>query len=1148
MRIRRLDLTRYGKFTNHTLDFGETQVGRPDLHILYGPNEAGKSTTLSAWLDLLFGIEQQTRYSFLHQGPTMRVGAVLEIGGKEVAVTRIKTKTNSLLNGFDAPIPEAVLQGALGGLGREAYRSMFSLDDETLVEGGESILASQGDLGELLFSTSAGLTGLSKRLKGLQGNADAFIKTARTGRLFDLKKQLDALEAERKAIDVQAPDYARRVEAVRAADLAWKQANSSLATANSNLAMLSRVDAGLPLTLRLQRLMDKVAAAVDAPVPPPEWAADFKDLMADTANAEAKAEILRSNILRLTQRLTESPEDDLVLGLSAQIAEAEALRSAHDEAVKDLPSRINALQAEEAVIAALMARLSMTGRDPQEVLLPAASISGLRSLIATHSGLQTALTTARREAEDSAALLKDAEERLADAGGVEAGPGANTEILSVLTAGIRARDPANTLRQAKIQTLAAQTTAADRIAALLPWTGTAADLAAQTVPSKDQIDQWAQKAEAARSAVVDTAAEMRRLKAELDKQLALQEARSVSNRVLPDDLAAARAERERLWARHRLSLDLRTATLFESAMRRDDLLAADRAAAGAEEAVQAQVRASVQVLRTQLTEAEVAGTLAKAAAADVTRAWAALLADISPLLPKTFTPAELRAWLDLRAQALKAAADLERLEAAQHLAAEDVAAAMNDLQSALHIQIGQAAPYQTYESLLAKASALVSAGDKLAALTDVAKSQRRVDARRQAELAKAEAASQAWHDAWQALCAGTWLQSATVPDLEVVSSQIAILEDLRIAVAAQLSLADRVEKMSANRTAFREATAAIAAQLGMDHADTVTNWHAITQRLRHAEEAQKAAQKNNADLYDATEALAVQEDILRLTLPRLTQMEEFLGVEGPDALAQALAAAAERAGWQDAIVTLQEDLIQTTRSATLDEALAMIAAVEGQDLDAMLAQAKVRAEAAQTMTQTRFAELSKAQVELDAIGGDDAVARLEETRQTILLQIQEDAQQHLRQRFGIIAVEHALRAYRDSHRSAMMARASAAFQTISQGAYTGLASQPDKDREILVALAADGTSKLAGDMSKGTRFQLYLALRAAGFHVLAEARPPVPFIADDIMETFDDDRSAEAFTLLGEMAKVGQVIYLTHHQHLCEIARRVCPDAHITLI
>ena len=53
MRLNRLDLTRYGKFTGHSIDFGVPESGRPDLHIVYGPNEAGKSTALAAFLDLL---------------------------------------------------------------------------------------------------------------------------------------------------------------------------------------------------------------------------------------------------------------------------------------------------------------------------------------------------------------------------------------------------------------------------------------------------------------------------------------------------------------------------------------------------------------------------------------------------------------------------------------------------------------------------------------------------------------------------------------------------------------------------------------------------------------------------------------------------------------------------------------------------------------------------------------------------------------------------------------------------------------------------------------------------------------------------------------------------------------------------------------
>ncbi|MGY4370653.1 uncharacterized protein YhaN [Bradyrhizobium sp. LB1.3] len=45
------------------------------------------------------------------------------------------------------------------------------------------------------------------------------------------------------------------------------------------------------------------------------------------------------------------------------------------------------------------------------------------------------------------------------------------------------------------------------------------------------------------------------------------------------------------------------------------------------------------------------------------------------------------------------------------------------------------------------------------------------------------------------------------------------------------------------------------------------------------------------------------------------------------------------------------------------------------------------------------------------------------------------------------------------------------------------------------------------------------------------------------METFDDFRAEEAFRLLAEMAAQGQVVYFTHHRHLCEIAKTVAPAA-----
>lgn len=65
----------------------------------------------------------------------------------------------------------------------------------------------------------------------------------------------------------------------------------------------------------------------------------------------------------------------------------------------------------------------------------------------------------------------------------------------------------------------------------------------------------------------------------------------------------------------------------------------------------------------------------------------------------------------------------------------------------------------------------------------------------------------------------------------------------------------------------------------------------------------------------------------------------------------------------------------------------------------------------------------------------------------------------------------------------------------------------------------------------------------AGYREFAKSRHPLPFVLDDVLETFDDTRAEASLKLLADMAMTGQVIYLTHHRHLCAIAQRVCADA-----
>ena len=82
-----------------------------------------------------------------------------------------------------------------------------------------------------------------------------------------------------------------------------------------------------------------------------------------------------------------------------------------------------------------------------------------------------------------------------------------------------------------------------------------------------------------------------------------------------------------------------------------------------------------------------------------------------------------------------------------------------------------------------------------------------------------------------------------------------------------------------------------------------------------------------------------------------------------------------------------------------------------------------------------FHKWKDAEQHLAAVGDDGEAARLEEERQVLLLQIEQEANTYMRLIAGTLMVGEALRTYREIHRSAMMQRASDAFVTYYPGKF-----------------------------------------------------------------------------------------------------------------
>ena len=167
MKFVRLYLKAFGPFRDRVIDL-PSAAGK-DFHVVFGPNEAGKSTILRAVTGFLFGIPERTGDAFLHDYSALRVGATLLLpDGNRIAAMRRKARKATLFPIDEAlatetterPLVESMIAELLGGLDQPLYQNLFGLDLAGLVAGSDELLRGEGEVGRSLFQAAAGLASL----------------------------------------------------------------------------------------------------------------------------------------------------------------------------------------------------------------------------------------------------------------------------------------------------------------------------------------------------------------------------------------------------------------------------------------------------------------------------------------------------------------------------------------------------------------------------------------------------------------------------------------------------------------------------------------------------------------------------------------------------------------------------------------------------------------------------------------------------------------------------------------------------------------------------------------------------------------------------------------------------------------------------
>ena len=133
--------------------------------------------------------------------------------------------------------------------------------------------------------------------------------------------------------------------------------------------------------------------------------------------------------------------------------------------------------------------------------------------------------------------------------------------------------------------------------------------------------------------------------------------------------------------------------------------------------------------------------------------------------------------------------------------------------------------------------------------------------------------------------------------------------------------------------------------------------------------------------------------------------------------------------------------------------------------------------------------------------------------------------------------------YRERNQGPVLRRAGELFAELTRGSFASLRVDfNDKGEAVLFGVRPGGKPAVGVEgMSTGSRDQLYLALRLASLETYLERHEPLPFIVDDVLIHFDDDRARAVLRVLAEFSKRTQVIFFTHHEHLVRLAEGALP-------
>ncbi|HEX7447100.1 MAG TPA: AAA family ATPase, partial [Pirellulales bacterium] len=340
MKIARLELRAFGPFTDVALDFDAGQHG---LHVVYGANEAGKSSTLRALKQLLYGIPQRTNDDFVHPYANLRIGGVLRNGdGTRLECVRRKAARNDLRAADDnAPLEATALTKYLGGVDRETFEMMFGIDHAALVQGGRDIVEGKGSLGQILFAAGAGIADLKGVHAQLEKDAGELFKAgAKNPRINSKLSEWEAARKATAAAQLSTAEWERHDKLLRQSREELAEVERSLEAARTEKSRLERVSQAVALVAKLNELSARAAELGEVTLLPEGFSERRREAVTQLTAAESEIRVVRQALEELDSQMRQLAAPEPLLAQRHAIEPLSDALGSYRKAQHDLPGLV----------------------------------------------------------------------------------------------------------------------------------------------------------------------------------------------------------------------------------------------------------------------------------------------------------------------------------------------------------------------------------------------------------------------------------------------------------------------------------------------------------------------------------------------------------------------------------------------------------------------------------------------------------------------------------------------------------------------------------------------------------------------------------------------------------------------------------------